>query len=232
MPAVSLSPPLDALYPFWRCQALPRCPGIWAGKETSRYNGQHRRGAGGDGQGRRGAEGWEGSSGAEQEPRLRRLGCGAQRAVPCKALEVRKGRMSHRSLERLCAWGTGGAGRAEGRVGQAGVWPGFWEQGLPGHTSTGSGSRARPARGLGGEAEGDTCSPGGAGASDLGRGSRGRLRCWLEGGLGWSVWSQEAGGLETRIQDRRCCERAAGGHGGVWGWCGWGSGDGLTLRFG
>ena len=80
----------------------------------------------------------------------------------------------------------------------------------------------------GGEAEGDTCSPGGVGASDLGRGSRGRLRCWLEGGPGWSVWSREAGGLETRIQDRRCYERAAGGHGGVWGWCGlgrWGWAD-------
>ena len=66
---VSLSPPLDALYPFWRCQALPRCPGIWAGKETSRYNGQHRRGLGGMGRaggvlrGRRGAVGQSGSPG-------------------------------------------------------------------------------------------------------------------------------------------------------------------------
>lgn len=94
-----------------------------------------------------------------------------------------------------------GAGGVEGRVGRAGVRLGSWEQGPPGHTSAGSGSRARLARGLGGKAEGDTCSPGAAGASDSGRGSRGRLWCWLEGGPRRSAWSQEAGGLENRIQD-------------------------------
>lgn len=143
--------------------------------------------------GRAGGEQWGGAGARPKE-----AGLWGPEGCPLQSPGGQKRQEEPQEPEEALRVGDGAVGRAEGQVGHAGVRSGSWEQGALGHMSTGSGSRARPVRGLGGEAEGDTRSLGGVGASDSGRGSRGRLV--LAGGRAGAV-SREPGGRRAGNQN-------------------------------